>query len=103
MIERRRATVFKWFLLETRLFLLFFLFFLFFLFLLFLLFLLFFLLPLSLLFLVLLLLLLLEKRRARVDKWSVSETRLFFMALRQCGSDFTMIQRLFPGRTRKHI
>ncbi|KAK3152861.1 hypothetical protein QOZ80_2BG0164510 [Eleusine coracana subsp. coracana] len=36
-------------------------------------------------------------------KWSKSETDLFYQGLRQFGSDFAMIQQLFPDKTRHHV
>ncbi|KAL6270053.1 hypothetical protein ACE6H2_026964 [Prunus campanulata] len=37
-------------------------------------------------------------------RWSKQDTELFYEAIQQCGSDFTMIQELyFPGRTRHQI
>ncbi|KAL6633923.1 hypothetical protein ACP70R_026594 [Stipagrostis hirtigluma subsp. patula] len=36
-------------------------------------------------------------------KWSKSDTDLFYQGLRQFGSDFAMIQQLFPDKTRHQI
>ncbi|XP_020251539.1 uncharacterized protein LOC109828945 isoform X2 [Asparagus officinalis] len=36
-------------------------------------------------------------------KWSKSETELFYEAIRQFGTDFGMIERLFPNRTRHQV
>ncbi|XP_054813271.1 transcription factor TFIIIB component B'' [Prosopis cineraria] len=36
-------------------------------------------------------------------KWSKQDTELFYEAVRQFGTDFSMIQQLFPGRTRHQI
>ncbi|XP_042441941.1 uncharacterized protein LOC122027135 isoform X3 [Zingiber officinale] len=36
-------------------------------------------------------------------RWSKSETQLLYEAIRQFGSDFEMIQQLFPNRTRHQI
>ncbi|XP_057527114.1 uncharacterized protein LOC130806176 isoform X2 [Amaranthus tricolor] len=36
-------------------------------------------------------------------KWSKHDTELFYKGIRQFGSDLSMIQRLFPGRTRHQI
>jgi transcription factor TFIIIB component B'' len=41
--------------------------------------------------------------RMRVDKWSTQDTALFYRALSQFGTDFSLIERLFPGRTRRQI
>lgn len=43
------------------------------------------------------------KKREKADRWSVEETKKFYNALRQLGTDFTMIGMLFPGRSRKQI
>jgi len=42
-------------------------------------------------------------KRSRPDRWSVEETRRFYRALRKCGADFTLIQRMFPDRSRRQI
>lgn len=36
-------------------------------------------------------------------RWSKEDTELFYEAIRQFGSDFSMIQQLFPGRTRTQV
>lgn len=36
-------------------------------------------------------------------KWSKQDTERFYEAVRQFGTDFCMIQQLFPGRTRRQI
>ncbi|KAA0066161.1 transcription factor TFIIIB component B''-like isoform X3 [Cucumis melo var. makuwa] len=36
-------------------------------------------------------------------KWSKSDTERFYEAVRQFGTDFCMIQQLFPGKTRRQI
>lgn len=36
-------------------------------------------------------------------KWTDRETDLFYLALEQFGTDFSLISKLFPGRTRPHI
>ncbi|PON65136.1 Octamer-binding transcription factor [Parasponia andersonii] len=36
-------------------------------------------------------------------RWSKQETELFYGALRQIGADFTIIQQLFPNRTREQV
>ena len=41
--------------------------------------------------------------RQRVEKWGVQDTALFYRALSQFGTDFSLIERLFPGRTRHQI
>ena len=35
--------------------------------------------------------------------WTIEATRLFYKALRQCGTDFTMMQAYFPTRSRKQL
>jgi hypothetical protein len=59
--------------------------------------------------LLLLLLLLLQSRylnsmtylnRRSTDRWSNSDTELFYKALTIFGTDFTAIAKLFPGRDR---
>ncbi|PSS35650.1 Transcription factor TFIIIB component B'' like [Actinidia chinensis var. chinensis] len=37
------------------------------------------------------------------SRWSKQDTELFYEAVRQFGSDISMIQQLFPGRTRTQI
>eukprot|EP00741_Cyanophora_paradoxa_P009452 tig00000144_g9156.t1 len=37
------------------------------------------------------------------DRWGVADTALFFKALRLFGSDFSMIEKVFPNRTRRQI
>ncbi|RXH88336.1 hypothetical protein DVH24_042407 [Malus domestica] len=42
--------------------------------------------------------------KAPTARWSKQDTELFYEAIQQCGSDFTMIQELyFPGRTRHQV
>ena len=36
-------------------------------------------------------------------KWGVDETKSFYRALRQCGSDFSMMQMFLPNRTRGQL
>ncbi|GBG31105.1 Transcription factor TFIIIB component B'' [Hondaea fermentalgiana] len=42
-------------------------------------------------------------KRQGGPRWTEEETRIFYMALRQCGQDFSMIAAFFPKRTRKQI
>jgi hypothetical protein len=42
-------------------------------------------------------------KRTAPLRWDVEETRRFYKALRQFGTDFAMIQQLFPERTRRQI
>eukprot|EP00981_Chlorochromonas_danica_P011913 scaffold4347_cov269-Ochromonas_danica.AAC.3 len=35
--------------------------------------------------------------------WGLEETRLFYQALRQCGTEFSMMQSFFPHRTRREL
>lgn len=44
-----------------------------------------------------------HSKRQRGEQWSVDDTRKFFDALRQCGTDFSTIAALFPGRNRLHV
>ncbi|CAN1173228.1 Transcription factor TFIIIB component B'' [Linum perenne] len=41
--------------------------------------------------------------RTRTMRWSKQETELFYEGIRQFGSDLSMIQQLFPERTRRQI
>ncbi|KAH9309863.1 hypothetical protein KI387_037774, partial [Taxus chinensis] len=41
--------------------------------------------------------------RTPAERWSKSETELFYKAMQQFGTDFAMIQHLFPGRTRRQV
>jgi len=42
-------------------------------------------------------------QRTKPQQWTVDETRLFYRALRQCGTDFAMMTSFFKKRTRKQI
>ncbi len=37
------------------------------------------------------------------ERWSTEDTELFYKALSQFGTDFTLITHLFPGRERRHL
>ncbi|XP_078439521.1 homeodomain-like superfamily protein isoform X2 [Wolffia australiana] len=41
--------------------------------------------------------------KPRSERWSKMDTDLFYKAVRQFGTDFAMIQQLFPNRTRHQI
>jgi len=41
--------------------------------------------------------------RTKPTRWGVNETRLFFRALRQCGTDFSMMLNFLEGRTRTQL
>ncbi|XP_024401733.1 uncharacterized protein [Physcomitrium patens] len=41
--------------------------------------------------------------RTPVERWKQEDTDLFYKALEQFGTDFELIQNLFPGRTRKQV
>eukprot|EP00164_Ancoracysta_twista_P006090 GFYU01008403.1.p1 GENE.GFYU01008403.1~~GFYU01008403.1.p1 ORF type:complete len:218 (-),score=66.53 GFYU01008403.1:73-726(-) len=41
--------------------------------------------------------------RLSTDRWTKHETAKFYDAIRKYGTDFTLIEQLFPNRTRKHI
>lgn len=43
------------------------------------------------------------KSRTYSQKWTISETKLFFRALGLFGTDFSMITLMFQGRTRSQI
>lgn len=43
------------------------------------------------------------KEKAVTPKWEEEETQLFFRVLSMCGTDFSMISKFFPNRTRKMI
>lgn len=36
-------------------------------------------------------------------KWDEKETKQFYKVLRQCGTDFSLMETFLPGRTRKEI
>ena len=42
-------------------------------------------------------------RRRKSHRWGLEETRSFYKALRQVGTEFSLMQSLFPGRTRKQL
>lgn len=37
------------------------------------------------------------------ERWSAEDTELFYKAVSQFGTDFTLITHLFPGRQRRHL
>jgi len=41
--------------------------------------------------------------RTRTERWGIEETRRFYSALQQCGTDFTLMLTQFPGRTQKQL
>lgn len=41
--------------------------------------------------------------RTPLERWSKSDTELFYKAMQQFGTDFGMIQHFFPGRTRRQV
>lgn len=41
--------------------------------------------------------------RRKCDPWSAEETAAFYDALRMFGTDFFIISKMFPGKTRRHI
>ena len=41
--------------------------------------------------------------RAKAEKWNKEDTELFYRAMTQFGTDFSLIARLFPGRTRRQV
>lgn len=44
-----------------------------------------------------------RSKQRRTQRWSAEETERFFQAISQWGTDFEMITRLFPRRTRREI
>jgi hypothetical protein len=42
-----------------------------------------------------------DKRKS--SAWGIEETRLFYGALRQCGTEFSLMQTFFPSRTRREL
>ncbi|RZC78915.1 hypothetical protein C5167_003125 [Papaver somniferum] len=42
-------------------------------------------------------------KRTSKQSWSQQDTELFYEGIRQFGTDFAMIQQLFPGRTRHQV
>ena len=44
-----------------------------------------------------------KKQKQRSEKWSEEETKKFYQALRIFGTDFSMIEKLLPNRSRKQI
>jgi hypothetical protein len=42
-------------------------------------------------------------RRQSSASWGIEETRNFYRCLRQCGTEFSMMQTFFPKRTRKQL
>mmetsp|Transcript_26685 Transcript_26685/g.40143 ORF Transcript_26685/g.40143 Transcript_26685/m.40143 type:complete len:321 (+) Transcript_26685:2-964(+) len=43
------------------------------------------------------------KPRAKPKRWTAEETKSFYRALRQCGTDFSMMQMFLEGRTRSQL
>lgn len=41
--------------------------------------------------------------RRMSERWGLEETRRFYAALQQCGTDFTLMQSLFPGRSQREL
>lgn len=41
--------------------------------------------------------------RAPADRWTAEDTELFFQGLRCWGTDFAMVSRLFPTRSRRQV
>lgn len=41
--------------------------------------------------------------RTKTTRWTPEETRRFYMALRQCGTDFTTMELMFPHRDRAQL
>jgi hypothetical protein len=43
------------------------------------------------------------KPRSRPQRWTAEETKSFYRALRQCGTDFSMMQMFLEGRSRSQL
>lgn len=41
--------------------------------------------------------------RTRTSRWTAEETKRFYAALRQCGTDFTTMELMFPSRDRAQL
>ncbi|KAJ1455948.1 hypothetical protein M885DRAFT_518847 [Pelagophyceae sp. CCMP2097] len=41
--------------------------------------------------------------RGHKERWGLEETRRFYSAVQQCGTDFTLMQSLFPSRTQRQL
>ena len=44
-----------------------------------------------------------KKNASKPNSWTAEETLQFYKALRECGTDFSMIAALFPSRMRTHV
>ena len=44
-----------------------------------------------------------RQHRTKTTRWTPDETRRFYMALRQCGTDFTTMELMFPTRDRAQL
>lgn len=42
-------------------------------------------------------------RHRKVEKWDIAETQRFYNALSMFGTDFEIMSRMFPARTRKQM
>lgn len=42
-------------------------------------------------------------KKTPITRWSKQDTELFYQAIQQFGTDLSMIQQLFPGRTRRQV
>lgn len=43
------------------------------------------------------------REKTPTERWKVEDTDVFYLALKQFGTDFELIQNLFPGRTRRQV
>ncbi|KAJ8601614.1 hypothetical protein CTAYLR_007250 [Chrysophaeum taylorii] len=41
--------------------------------------------------------------RSSTERWGLEETRRFYLGLQQFGTDFSLMQSLFPGRTQREL
>jgi hypothetical protein len=44
-----------------------------------------------------------NSRKGPIVRWTPAETELFYRALRMCGTDFSLMELLLPGRSRAQI
>jgi hypothetical protein len=44
-----------------------------------------------------------QKDRSKPDKWTAADTERFYVGLRTCGTDFSLLQAMFPERSRRQL
>lgn len=42
-------------------------------------------------------------KKSPSEKWTPEEIETFYKAIRQCGTDFSLVERFFPNRSRRQI